>query len=76
MLGNYAIGGGVEAGNLIEAKLLQQKYWSVFREYVHSQNSLIQPTKALPQHWMNISIGRSGFKMTAIASHYSIELFR
>ena len=32
-------------------------------EYVLNQGSVIKPTKALPQHWMNISIGRSYFGM-------------
>jgi hypothetical protein len=53
---------------LSETKLLQQEFWTTFRSYVQEEGSFIKPTKPLPQHWMNISLGRSGFKLTAIAS--------
>jgi hypothetical protein len=59
--------------DLTSAKLLQQEFWRGFREYVLDKESAIKPTKALPQHWMNISIGRTGFKLTAIASLYDSE---
>ena len=58
----------IESGELSENKQLQRQFWHGFRESVLSQNLRIRPTKPLPQHWMNIAIGRSGFKLCAIAS--------
>ena len=54
--------GGIRE-ELTPAKQLQLEFWTAFREYVLNQGSVIKPTKALPQHWMNISIGRSYFGM-------------
>lgn len=63
----------VERENLTGAKELQLRFWTYFSEYVQSRQTVIRPTKPLPQHWMNISIGRSGFKLTAIASTWNSE---
>lgn len=46
---------------LTETKRLQLEYWTVFRNFVESSKATFKPTKPLPQHWMNISIGRSNF---------------
>lgn len=53
---------------LTDSKILQRDFWSAFRDYVREQNSNIKTTKPLPQHWMNIAIGRSGMRLCAIAS--------
>ena len=67
-------GGGsterVRKGELTETKQLQLEFWTNFRELCLENSKIIRPTKPLPQHWMNISIGRSGFKLTAIASFF------
>ena len=66
-------GGGtsrIKDTELTEAKKLQMEYWREFREFVLNKGSIIKPTKPLPQHWMNIAVGRGGFKLTAIASFY------
>ena len=66
-------GGGksrIRDAALTERKKLQLGFWHGFREHVLSNSRIIKPTKPLPQHWMNIAIGRSGFKLTAIASMY------
>ena len=55
------------------AKALQVEFWTAFREYVQTHGATFKPTKPLPQHWMNISIGRSGFKLLAIASMWDTE---
>jgi len=65
--------GQLQEQNLTESKLLQRDYWQAFREYLFDQGSKIKPTKALPQHWMNLALGRSGFQLTAIASLYNSE---
>lgn len=47
---------------------LQVEFWTGLRNYVEEHGADFRPTKALPQHWMNISIGRTGFKLNAIAA--------
>ena len=70
-------GKGVTAGfsdvkntALTDSKLLQRNFWTAFSEYVKEQGSNIKTTKPLPQHWMNIAIGRTGIKLAAIASFW------
>lgn len=58
----------VELGELTGAKQLQLELWTSFREFVLDRETVIKPTKPLPQMWMNISIGRTGFSLVTIAS--------
>ncbi len=44
---------------------VQLRYWTAFREVLRSAEGPATPTKALPQHWMNVAIGRSGFHLYA-----------
>ena len=44
-------------------KETQLRYWTAFREVLRSAEGPATPTKALPQHWMNVSIGRTGFRL-------------
>jgi hypothetical protein len=60
----------VERESLTDAKQLQLDFWTGFRSYVEEHAERIKATKPLPQHWMNIALGRSGFKLAAIASLY------
>lgn len=53
---------------LTDTKRMQRDYWEDFREHVAEKAAEFRTTKPLPQHWMNIAIGRSGFKLLAIAS--------
>ncbi len=53
---------------LTPAKEMQVQFWTGFREHVQTLGASFKPTKPLPQHWMNIAVGRSGFKLNAIAS--------
>lgn len=66
-------GASRKRGELSDAKKLQLRFWSTFREYVRERETPIKPTKALPQHWMSIGIGRSGFSLSAVASMYDSE---
>lgn len=51
-----------EADELTETKKLQLEYWQAFAEYMAKHPSHHFKTQSpLPQHWMNIAIGRSGF---------------
>src|SRR5262245_58881846 len=63
----------VSAATLTDSKRLQVQFWTAFREYVLTHGKCIKPTKPLPQNWMNIAIGRSGFNLSAIASFWNSE---
>lgn len=56
-----------------KVKKRQLEFWTGFAEYLRTHTKAIRPTKPLPQHWMNIALGRAGSKMTAIASSYDSE---
>jgi len=58
----------IQGSGLTEIKKLQYEYWTAFSEYAREHATQINPTKPLHQHWMNIAVGRSGFKLNAIAS--------
>jgi hypothetical protein len=60
-------GGGIVAGavDLTPTKQLQQEYWRALREMLAERKSSLKPHKAHPQHWLNVSIGRSNFNMSA-----------
>lgn len=53
---------------LTETKKYQEYYWQSMKDYVETQNISFRMQKALPQHWTNISIGRSNYKICAIAN--------
>lgn len=56
-----------EAG-LTETKLIQQEYWQSFKDYISTQKVSFKMQKPLPQHWTNIAIGKSDYKVCAIAN--------
>jgi len=58
----------VKNAALTDSKLLQKEFWTAFSEHVKENSSIIKPTKPLPQNWMSIAIGRSGIKLSAVAS--------
>jgi hypothetical protein len=60
----------VEKESLTDAKRLQLEFWTAFRSHVEEHGKSIKPTKPLPQHWMNIALGRSGFRLAAVASFW------
>jgi hypothetical protein len=61
-------GGRIKEADLSDAKKNQLEFWRGFKDYIVENGKLVKPTKPLPQHWMNIALGRSGFKLVAIAS--------
>ena len=63
-----AAGASQVENTLTDSKLLQREFWTAFREFVKDKDSSIKTTKALPQHWMNIAIGRTGIRLCAVAS--------
>jgi hypothetical protein len=63
----------VVEGELTPARQIQLEFWTAFREYAIEHSRVIKPTKPLPQQWMSMSIGRSGFQLTAVASTWDSE---
>jgi hypothetical protein len=62
----------VKAGELTDAKRLQLKYWTAFRDFM-AANSQIRCQNPQPQHWMNHAIGTSGAHLASIASFWDSE---
>ncbi len=58
-------GGRLSITELSPTKKLQLEYWAAFRKFVQARDAVIKPQKASPQHWVNVSIGRSDFGMYA-----------
>ena len=63
-----AVRGTTKSGTqLSSGKKLQLDYWTAFRDHLQQMESAIRPQKPAPQHWANVSIGRSGARLSAIA---------
>jgi hypothetical protein len=60
----------IQTESLTDTKRLQLDFWTSFARYVEENSSTIRPQKPLPQHWMNMAVGRSGFHLTAIFSFW------
>jgi len=58
---------------LTESRLLQLRFWTTFKTYVESHGSPIRAGKPAAQNWMNISLGRTGYQLNAIASMWDQE---
>jgi hypothetical protein len=58
----------LESESLSETKQLQLDFWTQFRQFADERNSVVRPTKPFPLGWMSMSIGRSGFHLTAVCS--------
>lgn len=53
-------------GNLSDTKQLQLQFWQQLSEYIKSHEKLAKefsPRKAQPQHWYDLSIGRSTYHL-------------
>jgi len=59
-------------GELSENRRMQLQFWTAFRDFM-SERSFVRCQKPYPQHWMNHSIGRSGFHLSSIASTWNSE---
>ncbi|OPX97380.1 MAG: hypothetical protein A4E58_01435 [Syntrophorhabdus sp. PtaB.Bin006] len=60
----------VKTTGLSDSKALQRDFWTAFVDFAKEKSAGIKTTKPLPQHWMNIPIGRSGMRLCAIASFW------
>ena len=49
-------------------KILQQKFWIALKDRLAAKAPEIRPQKPRPQHWLNNSIGRSGFGLNITAN--------
>lgn len=56
------------ASSTSPTKQLQQKFWAALIEYLAKKAPQIRPQKPRPQHWLNNSIGRSGFELNITAN--------
>lgn len=61
-----------ESAGLSVHKQTQLRFWMAFRDFMQ-KSSHIRCQKAYPQHWMNHSIGRTGFHLASIASLWDSE---
>ena len=66
------------AVELSEVKQQQQTYWAAFKDFMDERRSSVRCQNPSPQHWMNMSIGRSGFwlnaKVNSLKSRISVSL--
>ncbi len=60
----------VKTTGLSDSKILQKDFWTAFVDFAKEKSAGTKTTKPLPQHWMNIPIGRSGMRLCAIASFW------
>jgi len=55
------------------ARQLQLRFWNAFKSYVEDQGSQIRTGKPSAQNWMNISLGKTGYQLLAVASMWDQE---
>lgn len=55
----------IDREELSETRLLALEYWSEFRELLDTRGGLVKPTKAHPQNFYDMSLGRSNVWISA-----------
>mgnify|MGYP000852413213 CR=1 FL=1 len=50
--------------NITETKLLQQQYWGELKAYLEEKRCIGKLQSPQPQHWTNVSIGKSDFHIS------------
>ena len=58
----------IENRDLTDTQKLQLEYWANLNKFMKIHQSLVRPTKPLPQHWMNFAIGRANFVLIALTN--------
>ena len=53
------------ASTTTPVKQLQLRFWTAWIAYLETTKVSIKPRSPRPQHWMDMSLGRSGFNITA-----------
>lgn len=61
---------GVSTIELSASKKLQVEFWVALREYAEKRGTKLRLSKPAPQNWLPISVGRTGFLLSAVASLY------
>ena len=54
--------------SLSPTKEKQLRYWKAFRAVLIATKGPARPQKALPEGWLNMSIGRTGFQLAAVTN--------
>lgn len=62
---------GIASSPGSEAQALQLDFWTGFKAHLEEAGSPVKPTKPLPQNWMWMSIGRTGFGLSAALSTWN-----
>jgi hypothetical protein len=57
----------IASGASDDCKQQYLSYWTLFGELLAARASAVQLKKALPQYWMDFSLGRSGFTLSTLA---------
>lgn len=60
--------------DLSETKLMQLDFWQQFKAFCQEQNSRIGTRKPFPQHWYDVSIGRSDGNLSLTVNTRDNEL--
>jgi len=55
------------SGNLTPTQQLYLEYWNEFQEYCLREGASFNPTKAQPQHWYELAIGKTNCRLTLSA---------
>ncbi|MEE2567143.1 DUF4268 domain-containing protein [Hyphobacterium marinum] len=58
----------IDAADLTGVKATQFEYWTAFAETATARSKILRPQKPRPQHWTSMSIGRSGFYVSALVN--------
>ena len=61
----------IDEADLTGVKADQLAYWSAFADAVRARGGVLRAQKPRPQHWTNLSIGRSGFMLGALVNSQS-----
>ena len=69
----------IGSSSVSETKQKQFIYWQQFKEFMIEKNSTVKPTKPHPQHWMSMSVGKSGFTLAttlnSVEKKIGVELY-
>lgn len=53
---------------LTDSRQLQLAFWTQFGDFVRSNETSLRYRKPQPRHWMTFAVGRTGFRLIAVAS--------
>ena len=69
----------IGSSSVSDTKQKQFIYWQQFKEFMIENNCTVKPTKPHPQHWMSMSVGKSGFTLAttlnSVEKKIGVELY-